>query len=166
MTAGPWFSPANANAGSPGKSCCIAKISSDTSTKVGPISATRRNSQAPIRHRPLHPTAVSLDAQSLRPNQPVGIGTEPAQLLAHCIQPFGMPQIDNRPVGKHALRGLRIMREALHRIVDLPRRRQLAIDFGVAVAGGVQRGRGLASNKVVYVSVGIGATAPADQIRF
>ena len=134
MTAGSWFSPASANAGSPGRSCCIAKISSDTSNRVGPISATRRNSQAPIPYRRPHPTRVSLDPQSLRPDQPVGVGTEPGHLSAHRIEPFRMPQIDDRPVGEHPLRDLRIMREALRPIAGRPRSRQLAIDLGVAVA--------------------------------
>src|SRR3954466_1206320 len=150
MTAGSWSSPARTSAGSPGSNCCIAKTSADTSSTVGPIGATRRNSQAPMKQ--LHPGKSPLvDAQPLRPDQPVGVGDEPGELFARRIQQFRMPQIDDRSVGKHLLGNFCVMGEALRPIAGRARGLQVAINLLVAIMRRVQRWRRVAGDKIIDI---------------
>src|SRR6516225_6165020 len=154
MTAGSRSSPANAVAGSPGNSCCSPKINSDTKNRVGTIRAIRRRRNVVMYEE------ASLHPDPLRADQPVRIRGEAGELRTHSVQIFVMPQINQRPVGQHILSYRRVMRHSLGGVGGLPRSPELAVDLGVAVVSGVQRGRRFAGDEIVDVAVRVSAAAP------
>jgi len=77
------------------------------------------------------PTA-SLEPQSLRPDQTIGVGGEP-RLSGVRIQQFGVIEIDQRPVLQGTLSDPTVMRQAIRPRFDLPRGVELAVDILVAV---------------------------------
>src|SRR5579863_7502445 len=143
MTAGSRSSPAIASAGSPGNNRCSPKINSDTKNRVGTISAMRRTRKAIIG------PAASLQRDPLWPDQPVGIGRKAGELRAHRVEPFLVPEIDDRSVGKDDRRELAVGRHAVGLSARGAPSVKLRVGVGVAIMTGVQRRRRLAGNEVV-----------------
>ena len=107
-----------------------------------------------------------LHPHPLRADQAIGIGRKAGELFRHRVEPFVVPEVDDRAVGERVLGNLGVVRQALGRRVGGARRVEFAVDLGVAVMRRVQRRRRLAADKIVDVAVRVGTPAPANQVRF
>src|SRR4051794_29786433 len=85
-----------------------------------------------------------LNSDPLWADQAVGIGGKAGELCAHCVEPFRVPEIDQRPVGEHTLGHLGVTRQPLGRSLDRARRVELSVDIFVAITWCVERRRRLA----------------------
>src|SRR5258706_13788087 len=109
ITVGSWSSPPMAIAGSPGRSCCSPKISTDTRKSVGRIAERRFARKATI--------AVLVRSallQALQAHEAVGHGAQARELVRVDPQPIAVVQVDDRPV-LHDVRG-----ELLEELPPLP----------------------------------------------
>src|SRR5258706_9429879 len=92
MTLGSRSSPASAIAGSPGSSCCRPKISTDTKNSVGMIAASRFSRKSSTG------APASAHLQVLQPDDAVGNGAKPGELVGVGPQPVAVGDIDDGPV--------------------------------------------------------------------
>src|SRR6185312_15499230 len=171
ITAGSRSSPARTIAGSPGRSCCSPKISTDATNSVGTICAMRRTRyvsigvRAPAAGRPARrqPRRALLESQVLHAHEAVGDRAQAGQLARIRPQPVAMVEVDDRPVLEHDRRELAEELLALGDVAGGARALQDVVDFGLAVTGVVERL--LASVEAVDVAVGIGTAAPREHVR-
>src|SRR5258705_13621815 len=97
MTFGSRSSPAIATAGSPGRSCCSPKISTDTKKSVGMIAARRLMRKFVMVVAPAKAGAQS-HLQALHADEPVGNRAQPRELGGVGPQPGAVEEINDGPV--------------------------------------------------------------------